>query len=46
MTVSFHEFGKDFFPGTGGLNQCGEGEGKNHAINVPLLPGIDDQTYH
>lgn len=45
MTVSFHEFGDGFFPGTGGLNSIGEGEGKHHSINVPLAPGIDDDSY-
>jgi len=45
MTVSFHEFGEDFFPGTGGLNSLGEGLGKNYAVNVPLRPGMDDDSY-
>lgn len=45
MTVSFHEFGDGFFPGTGGLNSFGEGQGKYHSINVPLAPGIDDDSY-
>ncbi|KAL4432949.1 hypothetical protein ABPG74_014463 [Tetrahymena malaccensis] len=45
MTVSFHEFGEDFFPGTGGLNSNGEGLGKNYAVNVPLRPGMDDESY-
>ncbi|KRX05810.1 hypothetical protein PPERSA_02342 [Pseudocohnilembus persalinus] len=45
MTVSFHEFGNNFFPGTGSLNSIGEGYGKYHSVNVPLLPGIDDDMY-
>lgn len=36
-TISFHEFGNGFFPGTGGLDSIGEGEGKYFKINVPLL---------
>ena len=46
MTVSFHEFGEEFFPGTGGLNSLGEGIGKNYAVNVPLRPGMDDESYN
>lgn len=45
MTVSFHEFGEEFFPGTGGLNSSGEGSGRNYAVNVPLRPGMDDESY-
>ncbi len=45
MTVSFHEFGNKFFPGSGGLNQVGDGEGKYHSVNVPLKPGMDDISY-
>ena len=45
MTVSFHEFGQNFFPGTGGINHFGEAQGKYHAVNVPLLPGITDECY-
>lgn len=44
-TVSFHEFGNGFFPGSGGLDSIGEGEGKYFKINVPLLQGMDDFTY-
>jgi len=45
MTVSFHQYGEDFFPGTGGLNENGEYDGKNYALNVPLKPGMDDDTF-
>ncbi|KAL4491480.1 hypothetical protein ABPG72_008136 [Tetrahymena utriculariae] len=45
MTVSFHEYGDDFFPGSGSLNSIGDGPGKYHAINVPLRPGINDETF-
>lgn len=42
MTVSFHEFEEDFFPGTGALDSIGEGIGKYFAVNVPLKRGITD----
>ncbi|KNC54922.1 histone deacetylase 9 [Thecamonas trahens ATCC 50062] len=45
MTVSFHMYGEGFFPGTGAREDIGEGEGKQHAINVPLRAGIDDRSY-
>lgn len=44
MTVSFHRYG-DFFPGTGDIKDMGEGEGKGYAVNVPLLNGLDDDSF-
>lgn len=46
MTVSFHEFGPNFFPGTGAITSVGVGEGKYYAVNVPFLPFMDDAAYH
>ena len=48
MTVSFHQYDEKekFFPGTGAGEDMGEGDGKYFAINVPLRPGCDDQSYH
>jgi hypothetical protein len=45
MTVSFHKYTGDFFPGTGKLDDNGRGLGKYFSINVPLLDGIDDDMY-
>ena len=45
MTVSFHEFEEDFFPGTGSLDEIGEGAGKGFSVNIPLKRGIDDMSY-
>ncbi|CAG2121546.1 unnamed protein product, partial [Medioppia subpectinata] len=45
MTVSFHKFGKNFFPETGDLKDIGAERGKYYAINVPLNDGIDDESY-
>ena len=44
MTVSFHKFG-NFFPGTGDISDVGEGQGRFHALNVPLRSGMDDLSY-
>lgn len=45
MTVSFHKYTGDFFPGTGKLDDSGAGQGKNFCLNVPLQDGIDDDMY-
>lgn len=45
MTVSFHKYDGEFFPGTGSGDEAGIGKGKNFAINVPLRDGIDDESY-
>ena len=45
MTVSFHKFGKNFFPETGDLKDIGAERGKYYSINVPLNDGIDDESY-
>lgn len=45
MTVSFHQFEEEFFPGTGEVTSIGEGYGKHYTVNVPLKRGIDDVMY-
>jgi len=45
MTVSFHKYGDQFFPGTGGIKDTGERRGKNFSVNVPLYDGCDDKTF-
>ncbi|KAI0312118.1 histone deacetylase [Amylostereum chailletii] len=45
MTVSFHKYTGDFFPGTGKLDDNGAGLGKHFCLNVPLQDGIDDGMY-
>lgn len=45
MTVSFHKYTGDFFPGTGKLDDNGSGLGRHFCLNVPLLDGIDDEMY-
>jgi len=47
LTLSFHQFDETehFFPGTGNFDEVGVNEGVFHAINVPLKPGCDDQTF-
>ncbi|KAG9294990.1 hypothetical protein G9A89_017784 [Geosiphon pyriformis] len=45
MTVSFHKYEPEFFPGTGDTNEIGSELGKYYSINVPLKNGIDDENY-
>ncbi|KAI0093840.1 hypothetical protein BDY19DRAFT_902557 [Irpex rosettiformis] len=45
MTLSFHKYTGDFFPGTGKLDDNGSGLGKHFCLNVPLQDGIDDDMY-
>lgn len=46
MTVSFHQFDGNFFPGSGNYDQTGVGAGKNYALNVPLKVGVDDDGFY
>uniref|UniRef100_A0A0E0MDK8 histone deacetylase n=1 Tax=Oryza punctata TaxID=4537 RepID=A0A0E0MDK8_ORYPU len=51
MTLSFHRYGKialrkDFFPGSGAINEVGVGAGEHYSVNVPLDAGVRDDGYH
>ncbi len=45
LTISYHQDGRFLFPGTGNINETGEGKGKGFSINFPLLPGTYNKTY-
>ena len=45
MTLSFHKYGQNFFPGTGDLFEIGSGRGRYYSLNVPLREGMDDESY-
>jgi len=44
MTCSFHKYG-DFFPGTGDIEDIGDGNGKYYSVNFPLKDGIGDEDF-
>jgi histone deacetylase 1/2 len=44
MTCSFHKF-KDYFPGTGHIDDVGKDSGAYHAVNFPLDEGLDDESF-
>ncbi len=45
LTVSLHESGVYFFPGTGFEDETGTGPGKGYSVNVPLIAHTDDALY-
>jgi len=45
LTISLHESGVYFFPGTGFENETGTGAGTGYSVNVPLLAHTDDALY-
>lgn len=45
LTVSLHETGRFLFPGTGFVNERGAGPGYGYAVNVPLEPFTEDESW-
>jgi acetoin utilization protein AcuC len=45
LTISIHESGHYFFPGTGFEQEVGTGAGTGYCVNVPLLAHTDDPLY-
>jgi acetoin utilization protein AcuC len=45
LTVSTHERGDRLFPGTGAVDEIGEGPGRGYSVNLPLNPYTDDAVY-
>lgn len=45
LTISIHESGNFLFPGTGEVTEIGTGDGKGYAVNLPLYPYTEDDTY-
>jgi acetoin utilization deacetylase AcuC-like enzyme len=43
LYISMHQF--PFYPGTGDVDEVGEGDGKGYTVNVPLAAGADDAVY-
>ena len=46
ITISIHESGKWLFPGTGYVQEIGEGEGTGYSVNIPLAPYTQDDEWH
>ncbi len=45
LTVSIHEGGRWLFPGTGEVNELGEGEAEGTSVNIPLAPFTSDDIW-
>lgn len=45
LTISIHESGIYFYPGTGFDDETGVGTGAGYSVNVPLLAHTDDAIY-
>lgn len=45
LTLSIHESGRTLFPGTGYVNELGEGKGEGYSVNIPLPPSADDEIF-
>lgn len=45
LTISFHETGKYLFPGTGGIDERGDGRGYGYSMNIPLEPFTEDDSW-
>ena len=45
LTISLHESGVYFFPGTGFEHETGRGKGKGFSVNVPFLAHTDDALF-
>ena len=45
LTISYHESGQFLFPGSGTIEERGEGTGKGFSINFPLLPGTTNRMF-
>jgi len=45
LTISFHEWGRYLFPGSGEVSEIGEGPGIGYSVNLPFFPYTDDRVY-
>jgi len=45
LFISVHQDPRTIYPGTGFIEQIGEGMGMGYNVNVPLPPGTSDETY-
>lgn len=45
LTLSLHESGRYLFPGTGFVDELGEGEGYGYSLNLPMEPQTEDRSW-
>lgn len=44
-TLSIHETGRYLFPGTGGVNERGQGKGFGYSFNIPIDAFTEDESF-
>lgn len=45
LTISVHESGMWLFPGSGSVEETGEGAGEGYSVNIPLAPYTQDELW-
>lgn len=45
LTISLHESGRFLFPGTGRVQDIGEGDARGSVVNLPLHPGTTGEVW-
>jgi len=45
LTISLHQDGRTLFPGTGSVNELGDGDARGTKVNVPLPPRTGDEGW-
>ncbi len=45
LTISFHETGRALFPGTGDVEEVGEGAAAGTSVNMPMPPGTGEKAW-
>jgi acetoin utilization protein AcuC len=45
LTLSIHESGRYLFPGTGFVDELGDGEGYGYSLNLPVEPFTEDDSW-
>src|SRR5690606_27658723 len=45
LTLSIHESGRYLFPGTGFVDELGEGDGYGYSLNLPMEPHTGDESW-
>lgn len=45
LYISLHHDGRTLYPGSGYINECGEGWGYGKTVNIPLPPGTTDEGF-
>ncbi len=43
LTISMHQNGRNFFPGTGFVYEYGAGNATGYSVNIPVIPGASSE---